>query len=56
MEETLKENPEQGEHHHIEQIEEAGSLRQEWFKEILEIKDRARVLEVMIRKMVQSVD
>ena len=51
MEENLKEDPEQGEHHHIEQIAKAGSLRQERFKEILEIKDRVRVLEGMIKKM-----
>ena len=51
MEENLKENPEQGERHRIEQIAEAGSLRQERFKEILEIKDRLRVLKMRIKKM-----
>ena len=50
MEKSLKEYQEQRERHHIERIAEIRSLCQERFKEILEIKNLLRVLEVVIKK------
>ena len=50
MEKNIQEDQEQRDRHHIERITEIRSLREERFKEILEIKNRLQVLEVVIKK------